>query len=84
VKPLLSLAATLALAAAVAVALHLSILWLGVGDLAALLIFAAPLCAYLAYCTHRSRADRWRSALQIYASFSAVVIAAAGIVYFIG
>jgi hypothetical protein len=72
------------LAAVVALALHLLILWLGVSDLVALLLFAAPISAYLAYCTHRSRASLWRSALSIYLTFSSVVIAAAGLVYLIG
>jgi hypothetical protein len=83
-QPLLSLATTLALAGVVAVALHYLILWLGVGDLAALMIFAAPICIYIAYCTHRSRAGMWRAALAMYASFSGVVLSAAGLVYFIG
>jgi hypothetical protein len=82
--PLLSLFTTLAIAGVVGVALHFLILWLGVGDLVALLIFGAPICAYIAYCTHRSRARIWRAALMNYASFSGVVLACAGLVYFIG
>ena len=82
--PLLSLFTTLAIAGVVGVALHFLILWLGVGDLVALLIFGAPICAYIAYCTHRSRARIWRAALMSYASFSGVVLACAGLVYFIG
>ena len=83
-QPIRSLFTTLALAGVVAVALHFLILWLGVGDLTALLIFGAPICLYTAYCTHRSRARMWRAALMSYASFSGVVLACAGLVYFIG
>jgi hypothetical protein len=83
-QPLLSLFITLALAGVIGVALHLLILWLGVGDLAALLIFGAPICLYTAYCTNRSSARMWRSALASYASFSGVVLSCAGLVYFIG
>jgi hypothetical protein len=83
-QPILSLAITLGLTGVIAVLLHLLIVWLGVGDLVALMIFAAPISAYLAYCTHHSNARRWRAAGQIYASFCSVVLASAAIVYYIG
>ena len=82
--PLLSLLLTLALAGAAATLLHLLILWTGANDLAALLIFAAPICVYLAYCTSNSSARLWRSALRMYGSFAGVVLASAGLVWFIG
>ena len=82
--PLLSLLLTLALASVIASLLHLLILWSGASDLVALLIFAAPICAYLAYCTNESTSRLWRAALRMYASFAGVVLAAAGLVYFIG
>lgn len=83
-KPVLSFCATLILMGVAAILLHQLILWLGVGDLVALLLFAAPVSAYLAYCTHNSAAARWRATVQIYASFSLVLIASAGLVYLIG
>lgn len=83
-QPILSLAITLGLTGVIAVLLHLLIVWLGIGDLGALMIFAAPISAYLAYCTHRSNAHRWRAAAQIYASFCSVVLASAALVYYIG
>jgi hypothetical protein len=83
-KPVLSLLATLLSMGVVFTLLHHSIIWLGVGDLVALLLFAAPVSAYVAYCTHRKPAEQIRAAWQIYASFSLVVLAAAGLVYVIG
>ena len=83
-QPLLSLAITLGLAGVIAITLHFFIVWLGVGDLTALIIYAAPISAYIAYCTHRSRARQWRAALQIYGSFLGVVLSCAGLVFFIG
>jgi hypothetical protein len=84
VKPVLSFGITLILMGVAAISLHQLILWLGVGDLVALLLFAAPVSAYLAYCTHHSAAAQWRATVQIYASFSLVLIASAGLVYLIG
>ena len=64
--------------------LHSLILWLNLPDLVALLMFAIPLVAYTAYCTQNSRRQALRSAIRIYASFAAVVLASAGLVYLIG
>jgi hypothetical protein len=83
-KPILSYGATLILMGVTAMLLHQLILWLGVGDLVALLLFAAPISAYLAYCTHHSINDQRRAGVQIYASFCLVLIASAGLVYVIG
>jgi hypothetical protein len=83
-KPLISLAITLVATGALASLLHLVIVWLGVNDLVALLLYAAPIAIYVSYCTRQSRADIVGSALLIYCSFSGVVLAAAGLVYLIG
>jgi hypothetical protein len=68
----------------VSISLHLVIVWLGVSDLVALLVFALPVVVYISYCTHESRRKAIASALRIYLSFSFVVIASAGLVYLIG
>ena len=67
-----------------AILLHQLILWLGVGDLVALLLYGAPVSAYIAYCTHHSITAQRRACVQIYASFCLVLIASAGLVYVIG
>jgi len=82
--PALALLTTLICMGVVFSLLHLAILWLGLSDLLALLAYAAPITLYIAYCTHRTRAAIWRSALQIYTAFSSVVLAASGLVYLIG
>ena len=64
--------------------LHGLILWLNLPDLAALLMFALPVVAYIAYCTQNSRRQALLSAIRIYTSFAAVVLACAGLVYLIG
>ncbi len=64
--------------------LHALILWLNLPDLAALLMFALPIVAYIAYCTQNSRRQALHSAIRIYATFAAVVLASTGLVYLIG
>ena len=64
--------------------LHLVILWLGFSDLVALLLFALPIVVYISYCTQESRKQVILSTLQIYGTFSSVIIASAGLVYLIG
>ncbi len=83
-KSLLSYIATLGFFGVAFTLLHLAILWLGLPDLAALLLFAAPVIAYLAYCTQDTRAAMLKSAVRIYASFAAVVLSAGALVYLIG
>ena len=83
-KSLLSFAATLIFFGVAFSLLHAVSLWLQLPDLAALLLFALPVVAYIAYCTQHSRAAMLRSALRIYASFAAVVLCAGGLVYVIG
>ena len=81
--PLASYLITLASAGVIAFLLHTLIVWLGVGDLVALLIFGAPVCAYIAYCCHQTRKAQSRAALQIYLSFALVVSTSAALVQFL-
>lgn len=81
---MLSFLATLLLLGVAFVLLHHLIVWVGANDLVALLLFAAPICAYISFCTHRGAHQQIRVACQIYASFSLVVLSAAGLVYLIG
>jgi ABC-type bacteriocin/lantibiotic exporter with double-glycine peptidase domain len=83
-KPIASFIATLAFFAVAFSLLHVTILWLRLPDLAALLLLAIPVIAYLAYCTQQTRPAMLRSAIRIYASFTAVVLSAGGLVYLIG
>lgn len=83
-KSILSLTATLLFFGVAFSVLHLAVLWLWLPDLAALLLFAIPVVAYLAYCTHQTRAAMLRAAIHIYASFAVVVLSAGGLVYLIG
>ena len=83
-KPVLSYLATLAYFGVAFTILHLAILWLGLPDLAALLLFAVPVVAYIAYCTQPTRAAMTRAAATMYLSFAAVTLSAAGLVYLIG
>ncbi len=83
-KSILSYFATLGFFGVAFSLLHLAILWLGLPDLAALLLFAVPVIAYLAYCTQESRAAMLHSAVRIYTSFAAVVLCAGALVYLIG
>ncbi len=82
-SPVLSLVATLGLLGVTFTLLHWLILWLNLPDLVALLLFALPVVAYIAWCTVESRAAQLRFALQIYLCFSLVTIASAAIVYLI-
>jgi hypothetical protein len=79
-----SFTATLILMGAVFILLHLVIVWAGVSDLVALLVFALPIVVYISYCTHEARKKVIASALRIYLSFAFVVVASAGLVYLIG
>ncbi|MBT8436792.1 MAG: hypothetical protein KJP11_05430 [Gammaproteobacteria bacterium] len=81
---ILSFISTLVLMGVVMLLLHLVILWLGFSDLAALLVFALPIVAYISYCTEDSRKQVILSTLRIYGAFSSVLVASAGLVYFIG
>jgi hypothetical protein len=83
-KLVLSYLATLVFFGVAFSLLHLTILWLGLPDLAALLLFAMPVIGYIAYCTEPNRAAILRSAARIYASFALVVLSAGGLAIFIG
>ena len=78
-----SFTATLILLGVVFILLHLVIVWLGVSDLVALLVFALPIAGYISYCTHETRTRVLTSTLRIYLSFAFVVVASAGLVYLI-
>jgi len=82
-RQVLSLSATLALFGVVFTILHWLILWLGLKDLAALLVFALPVSGYVAYCTHESRIAMLAAAARIYLSFSLVVLFAGLLAYLI-
>ena len=83
-NPVLSFTATLIFFGMAFSLLHAAIVWLGLPDLAALLLFAIPVVAYLAYCTQSSTAAMVNSAVRVYLSFAAVTLSAAGLVYLIG
>ena len=83
-KQVASFVATLVLLGVVLAILHHLLLWLNLPDIVALLVFALPLVAYIAYTTQPTRALWLRSALSIYTGFGGVVLAAAGLVYLIG
>ncbi len=82
--PVLTFIATLTFFGVAFSFLHTAILWLGLPDLAALLLFAIPVVAYIAYCTQPTRAAMIQSAARIYLSFAVVVVSAGGLVYLIG
>ena len=82
-SPVLSYLATLLCFGVAFSFLHLVFVWLKLPDLAALLVFALPVIAYIAYCTQNTRSAMLRSAVRIYLGFSGVVLAAAGLVYLI-
>ena len=83
-NPVLSFVATLAFFGVAFSLLHMAIVWLGLPDLAALLVLAIPVIVYIAYCTQPTRAATIRSAVRIYLSFAAVTLSAGGLVYVIG
>jgi hypothetical protein len=64
--------------------LHAVALELKLPDLVALLLFAIPVVAYIAYCTNNTRREALGSAIRIYLTFSSVLLAASGLVYVIG
>ncbi len=82
-RPLLSLIAALVLLGAAFSLIHLLSLWLRLPDLVALLLFAIPVVAYIAYTLFDSRAEMLRAAMTYYVSFAGVVLAAAGLVFLI-
>ena len=83
-RQFLSFAATLLLFGLVFTLLHLLILWLDLSDLPALMVFALPITAYIAYCTQPDQAAMLRSAIAIYLSFALVVTFAGLLAVLIG
>jgi hypothetical protein len=83
-NPVVSFVATLAFFGVAFSLLHAVILWLQLPDLAALLLLAIPVVAYIAYCTEPTRVDMTRAALKFYLGFASVTLAAGGLVYLIG
>jgi hypothetical protein len=80
---LLSFIATLALLGVAFSFLHWLILALGLSDLAALLLFALPVCGYIAFATQETNHARLGFATRIYLVFAAVTLSAAGLVWYI-
>ncbi len=66
------------------VGLHYLILFLGLNDVTALILFALPVVAMIAYSSHDTPSEMMRSAVTIYVSFISVIFAAWGLVLFIG
>jgi len=83
-QSILSLITTLILLGVVFSFLHLIIVWSGVADIVALLVFAAPIVVYISYCTQQSRSAIVGSAVRIYCAFATVALPAIGLVYVIG
>ncbi len=83
-RPILSFVAALVSLGAAFSLIHLLSLWLDLPDLLALLLFAIPVVFYIAYTMFESRAEMLRAAATYYVGFAGVVLATAGLVYFIG
>jgi len=83
-KELSSLLIILGLMAMAFVGLHYLILFLGLNDVTALILFALPVVAMIGYSTHDRPSEMLRSAGTIYVSFISVIFAAWGLVWFIG
>ena len=82
-KEFISLLILLGLMAMAFVGLHYLILFFGLNDVAALLLFALPVVAMIAYSSHDTLPEMIRSARTIYISFISVIFAASGLVWFI-
>ena len=82
-KELISLLIILGLIALAFVGLHYFILFFGLNDVTALLLFALPVVAMIAYSSHDTLSEMIRSARTIYLSFISVIFAALGLVWFI-
>jgi hypothetical protein len=80
----ISLITTLVLLGVVFLLLHLLILWLGLTDLVALLLFAIPITLYISYCTQPNAPQIIGAALHIYFGFAALTLLSAGLVFVIG
>ena len=82
-RELILLLIILGLMALAFVGLHYFILFFGLNDVTALLLFALPVVAMIAYSSHDTLSEMIRSARTIYLSFISVIFAALGLVWFI-
>ncbi len=82
-KELILLLIILGLMALAFVGLHYFILFFGLNDVTALLLFALPVVAMIAYSSHDTLSEMMRSAGTIFISFISVIFAASGLVWFI-
>ena len=83
-KHIISFLITLGLMAAAFVVLHHLILFFNFSDVMALILFALPVVAIIAYSTHETSCEMLRSAILIYTCFVSVILSASGLVWFIG
>jgi hypothetical protein len=83
-KHIVSFLITIGLTAAAFVGLHYLILSFKFSDAMALILFAMPVVAIIAYSTHETPREILRSAISIYTCFISIILAASGIVWFIG
>lgn len=82
-RPALSFLGVLAGFGAAFSFIHWFSLALGLPDLVALMLFALPVIAYIAYCTQDSPAAMLRAGTITYTAFAAILLACAGLVYLI-
>lgn len=83
-KYVVSFLTTISLMAATLVGLHYLILFIGLNDVTALILFALPVTVLIAHSTHETVRDMLKSAILIYLSFVSVVLISSGLVWFIG
>ena len=78
-KEIVSFFSTIGLLGLAFIALHYLVLFLGLNDVFALILFALPICIFIAYSTHDQWQKIWRTALTIYGWVVGVVLATAGL-----
>ena len=83
-KPIISFLITLGLMALAFVGLHYLILFFKLSDVTALILLALPVVVLIAYSTNETPREIMRSAIMVYACFISVILAASGLVWFIG
>ena len=82
-KELKSLMIAIVVLSAIFIISHHLILFIGLGDIPALILYVLPISVFIAYSTNETRAAMMRAAFIIFSTFTSVVLAAAGIVLFI-
>ena len=82
-KNVVSFLITISLMAATLIGLHYLILFFGLNDVTALILFALPVTVLIAHSTHETAHGMWKSAISIYVSFVSVVLISSGLVWFI-